>query len=53
MPSSSESIRNRKNRVRINPDTYIRLDGSDKIFIQNIHCKEGVSIKYDILIVLY
>ena len=46
-------IRNPEVRVRMNPDTYLRFDGTDKVYIQNVHCMEGVSIKYDILLILY
>ena len=46
-------IRNPETRLRMNPDTYLRFDGTDKVYIQNVHCMEGVSIKYDILLILY
>ena len=52
-PDSDSIFHNPATRVRLNPDTYLRVDGTDKLFIQNVHCKEGVSIKYDILLILY
>ncbi len=46
-------LRDPNTRVRINPDTYIKFDGSDKIVLQNILSDQGLSIKYDILLILY
>lgn len=40
-------------RVRINPETYIRFDGTETLLLKNIHSTEGLSIKYDIMLILY
>jgi SAM-dependent methyltransferase len=40
-------------RVRINPETYIKFDGTETLMLKNIHSEDGVSIKYDILLILY
>ena len=40
-------------RVKINPETYIKFDGSENILLKNIYSEDGVSIKYDILLILY
>lgn len=40
-------------RVRINPETYIKFDGTEHILMKNIQSEEGVSIKYDIMLILY
>ena len=40
-------------QVRINPETYIKFDGSEFLLMKNIHSEDGVSIKYDIMLILY
>lgn len=40
-------------KVRINPETYIKFDGTDLIMMQNIYGDQGISIKYDIMLILY
>lgn len=40
-------------RVRINPETYIKFDGSEHLLMKNIHSEDGISIKYDIMLILY
>lgn len=40
-------------RVRMNPDTYIKFDGSEHVMIQNVYCDQAVRIKYDIMLILY
>lgn len=52
--SSFESIfQDPATRVKINPETYIKFDGSEMLMLKNIHSEDGVSIKYDILLILY
>lgn len=40
-------------RVKINPETYIKFDGTEHLLMKNIHSQDGVSIKYDIMLILY
>jgi SAM-dependent methyltransferase len=40
-------------RIKINPETYIKFDGTETLLIRNIQNEDGVGIKYDILLVLY
>jgi hypothetical protein len=40
-------------RVRINPESYIKFDGTDHVFLQNILSPEGVRIQPDILLILW
>lgn len=40
-------------QIRINPDTYLRFDGSDHISISNIACEHALRMKPDILLVLW
>ena len=40
-------------RVRINPETYIKFDGTEHVLLRNVHSEDGVRIKYDILLILY
>lgn len=40
-------------QVKLNPETYFKYDGSDKILLKNIYSEEGLSIKYDIMLILY
>lgn len=46
-------FQNPATRVKINPETYIKFDGSESILLKNIYSEDGVSIKYDILLILY
>jgi SAM-dependent methyltransferase len=46
-------FKNPATRVRINPETYIKFDGSEHIILRNIHAEDGISIKYDIMLILY
>ncbi|HEY9687432.1 MAG TPA: 50S ribosomal protein L11 methyltransferase [Coleofasciculaceae cyanobacterium] len=40
-------------RVKINSETYIKFDGSEHLLMKNIHSEDGISIKYDIMLILY
>jgi SAM-dependent methyltransferase len=40
-------------RVKINPETYVKFDGSDQLLLKNIHSQDGISVKYDIMLILY
>lgn len=40
-------------QVKINPETYVKFDGTDQLLLKNIHSQEGISIKYDIMLILY
>ena len=40
-------------KVKINSETYIKFDGTDHLMIKNIHSNEGMSLKYDIMLILY
>lgn len=40
-------------QVKINPETYIKFDGTEHLVLRNIHAEDGVSIKYDIMLILY
>ncbi|MCE3234888.1 MAG: hypothetical protein K0Q50_1068 [Vampirovibrio sp.] len=40
-------------QVKISPETYIKFDGSEQLVLKNIHSEEGISIKYDIMLILY
>ncbi len=40
-------------QVKINPETYVKFDGTDHLLLKNIHSQEGISIKYDIMLILY
>jgi protein arginine N-methyltransferase 1 len=40
-------------QVKLNPETYIKYDGGEHILLKNIHSEEGLSIKYDIMLILY
>jgi SAM-dependent methyltransferase len=40
-------------RVKLNPETYFKYDGGEKILLKNIYSEEGLSIKYDIMLILY
>ncbi len=51
--SATDKFRNPDLKVKINPDTYIKFDGSDKVMLQNVGGEQGITIKYDILLILY
>lgn len=40
-------------QIKLNPETYIKYDGGEHILLKNIHSEEGLSIKYDIMLILY
>lgn len=40
-------------RVKINPETYLKFDGSEQVVLQNIYCQEALRIKYDIMLILF
>lgn len=40
-------------QVKINSETYLKFDGTDHILLKNIHSQESISIKYDIMLILY
>ncbi len=40
-------------KVKINSETYMKFDGTDHLMIKNIHSSEGMSLKYDIMLILY
>ncbi len=42
-----------KTRVKLNPETYFKYDGGEHILLKNIHSDDGLSIKYDIMLILY
>lgn len=42
-----------KTQIKLNPETYIKYDGGEHILLKNIHSEEGLSIKYDIMLILY
>jgi len=44
---------NPETRIKINPETYIKFDGTEHLLMKNIHSEDGVSIKYDIMLILY
>lgn len=46
-------FRDLSTRVKINPETYIKFDGTEHLLMKNIHSEDGVSIKYDIMLILY
>jgi SAM-dependent methyltransferase len=46
-------ISDRSVRVRINPETYVKFDGTDHVVIQNAYSEAAVRIKYDIMLILY
>ncbi len=47
------NFRDPATRVKINPETYIKFDGTEHLLMKNIHSQDGVSIKYDIMLILY
>lgn len=49
----TSKFRNPDTRVKINPETYIKFDGSDHVMMQNIYGDQGIRIKYDIMLILY
>jgi SAM-dependent methyltransferase len=46
-------FRDLNTRVSINPETYIKFDGSEHLVMRNIASEDGISIKYDIMLILY
>ncbi|MGE0200701.1 MAG: 50S ribosomal protein L11 methyltransferase [Candidatus Melainabacteria bacterium] len=40
-------------KIRINPDTYLRFDGTRHVTMQNIHSPEAMTVLYDIMLILY
>ncbi len=46
-------FRDPNTRVKINPETYIKFDGTEFLLMKNIHSEDGISIKYDIMLILY
>jgi protein arginine N-methyltransferase 1 len=40
-------------KVKINAETYMKFDGTDHILLKNIHSTDGLSLKYDIMLILY
>ncbi len=42
-----------KTRVKLNPETYFKYDGSEHLLLRNIQSEEGMSVKYDIMLILY
>ncbi len=40
-------------RVRLNSETYIKFDGTENLLMKNLHSQDGISIKYDIMLILY
>jgi len=40
-------------KVKINAETYVKFDGTDHLMIKNIHSPDGLSQKYDIILILY
>jgi len=47
------NFRDPSTRIRINPETYLKFDGTDHVLLRNIHAEDGISIKYDIMLILY
>lgn len=44
---------NPSTRVKLNPETYLKFDGTETLLMKNLHSDQGVSIKYDIMLILY
>lgn len=44
---------NHATRLKINPDTYIKFDGSDRVMMSNIHGETAMSLQSDILLILW
>lgn len=40
-------------KVKINAETYLKFDGTDHILLKNIHSTDGLSLKFDIMLILY
>jgi 2-polyprenyl-3-methyl-5-hydroxy-6-metoxy-1,4-benzoquinol methylase len=40
-------------RVRINPETYLKFDGTEMVMLQNVHSPDAFRIKYDIMLILF
>lgn len=47
------NFRDLTTRVRINPETYLKFDGTEHLMLRNVHAEDGVSIRYDIMLILY
>ncbi|MBY0449025.1 MAG: 50S ribosomal protein L11 methyltransferase [Cyanobacteria bacterium] len=52
-PVMIPNFRDPNTQVRINPDTYIKFDGSDHVMISNVSTETAMSIKSDILLLLW
>lgn len=50
---SMSKFRDPETRVKINPETYIKFDGTEYLLMKNIHSEDGISIKFDIMLILY
>lgn len=46
-------FRDPSTQVKINPETYIKFDGTELLLLKNIHADEGISVKFDIMLILY
>jgi protein arginine N-methyltransferase 1 len=40
-------------KVKINAETYVKFDGTDFLMLKNMNSSEGLSLKYDIMLILY
>lgn len=39
--------------IRLAPDTYVKFDGTEKVLLQSAFSDQAMSIKFDILLILY
>jgi len=52
--SAMDLISNRATRVKINPETYIKFDGTDHVMMSNVFSNgQAMSLKSDILLLLW
>lgn len=40
-------------KIKVNSETYVKFDGTDHIMIKNAQSSDGLSLKYDIMLILY
>ena len=40
-------------RIHINPETYMKFDGTEMVMLQNVHSADAFRIKYDIMLILF
>jgi len=40
-------------KVKVNSETYVKFDGTDHLMLKNMTASDGLSMKYDIMLILY